>query len=126
MLMDDFSNAQDQRADDSRYMYPDYNQAKMTDSFGGGQKNQGDQSKMTSADEQLHQMLNDNNQWRFGLSEYEFEEFPKRGHTRLDRPVTSQLGLGIERLFEVKSIDCPILWIKIDPDFEFIRSVKIN
>lgn len=56
-------------------------------------------------------MLNDDNQWRFELTEYEIEEFPKR---------------GIKRLFEVKNIESPILWIRIDPDFEYIRSVKVQ
>jgi len=81
------------------------------DLYGGLNKRNQDGSKRTSVDEQLHQMLNDNNQWRFELTDYEIEEFPKR---------------GIKRLFEVKNIESPILWIRIDPDFEYIRSVKVH
>ena len=59
-------------------------------------------------------MLNDNIQWRFELTDYEIEEFPQPQQR------------GIKRLFEVKNIESPILWIRIDPDFEYIRSVKVH
>lgn len=29
-------------------------------------------------------------------------------------------------MFEVKNIDSPILWIRVDPDMEYIRKVKVN
>jgi len=45
------------------------------------------------------------------MTDYEYEEFPER---------------GTKSLFEVKNIDCPILWIRVDPDFEYIRKVKVN
>jgi hypothetical protein len=61
--------------------------------------------------ELLNQLMNDQNQWRFGLTEYEFEEYPER---------------GTKSLFEVKNIDSPILWIRIDPDMEYIRKAKVN
>ena len=80
------------------------------DLYGGSNKQNHDVSKRTSDDEQLHQMLNDNKK-RFELTDYEIEEFPKR---------------EIKRLFEVKNKESSILWIRIDPDFEYIRSVKVH
>jgi len=68
------------------------------------------ESKATAA-EQLQQLMNDNNQWRFGMTDYEFEEFPER---------------GTKSLFEVKNIDCPILWIRVDPEVEYIRKVEVR
>jgi len=44
------------------------------------------------------------------MTDDEFEEYPERG-TRV--------------LFEVKTIDCPILWLRVDPDIETIRRVKV-
>ena len=43
--------------------------------------------------------------------DYEYEEYPER---------------GTRSLFEVKNIDCPILWIRIDPEVEYIRKVKVH
>lgn len=78
--------------------------------FDGTEKKEQALPKQTAA-EQLHQMMNDTNQWRFGMTDYEFEEYPER---------------GTKSLFEVKNIDCPILWIRVDPDVEYIRKVKVN
>ena len=52
-------------------------------------------------------------QCRFGLNCYEAEDY--------DEKVT-------KNLFEVKNIekDCPILWISVDPEFEYLRKVKIS
>lgn len=55
--------------------------------------------------------MNDQNHWRFGLNEYELEEYPER---------------GTKSLFEVKNIDSPILWVRIDPEMEYIRKAKVN
>lgn len=32
---------------------------------------------------------------------------------------------GTKNLFEVKNLDSPVLWIRIDPDMEYIRKVKV-
>jgi hypothetical protein len=45
------------------------------------------------------------------MMDYEYEEYPER---------------GTRSLFEVKNIDCPILWIRIDPEVEYIRKVKVH
>jgi hypothetical protein len=55
-------------------------------------------------------MLNESNQWRFGMTNYELEEYPER---------------GTKTLFDVKNLDCPILWVRVDPDMECLRRVKV-
>lgn len=45
------------------------------------------------------------------MTDDEYEEYPER---------------GTRSLFELKNIDCPILWIRVDPEIETIRRVKIN
>jgi hypothetical protein len=44
------------------------------------------------------------------MFDYEFKEYPER---------------GTKSLFQRKNTDSPILWIRIDPDCEYIRRVKI-
>lgn len=61
--------------------------------------------------EKLQQLLNDNNEWRFGMADYEFEEYPER---------------KTKSLFEVKNGECPILWVRVDPEYEYIREVKVR
>lgn len=67
----------------------------------------------TAEVEKLVQLDNDNNEWRFGMTDYEFEEYP-------------QAERKTKSLFEVKNIECPILWIRVDPEIEYIRKVKIH
>lgn len=51
------------------------------------------------------------NQQRFGLPEYEMEEY-------------SQDCQNIfKNMFEVKELECPILWVRVDPQFEHIRQI---
>ena len=53
--------------------------------------------------------MNDNNQWRFDMSDHEYEEY--------------------DNIYETKNLflknDCPILWIRVDPELETIRRVKV-
>ena len=51
----------------------------------------------------------DNNSWKFGLNDFELEDYP----------------YGTKNLFEVKNLESPILWIRVDPDMEYIRKVKV-
>jgi hypothetical protein len=78
-----------------------------------GQRGPANQSNASirSKAEQYLQQYKDNSQWRFGLFfDYEYEEYPER---------------GTRSLFEKKNSDCPILWIRIDPDGEYIRKIKV-
>ena len=45
------------------------------------------------------------------MTDYELEEYPER---------------KTKSLFEVKNIECPILWIRVDPEIEYIRKVKVH
>lgn len=60
--------------------------------------------------EQLYQIQSDNNQWRLGMTEDEFEEYP---------------DWISNKLFQVNQIECPVLWVRVDPDAETIRRVKV-
>jgi hypothetical protein len=51
----------------------------------------------------------DNSVWKFGMNDFELEDF----------------AIGTKNLFDVKNLESPILWIRVDPDMEFIRKVKI-
>lgn len=53
--------------------------------------------------------LIDNMQWKFGLNDFELEDYP----------------YGTKNLFDVKNLESPVLWIRVDPDMEFIRKVKV-
>ena len=44
------------------------------------------------------------------MTNYEYEEYPER---------------GTKTLFDVKNLDCPILWVRVDPDMECLRRVKV-
>jgi hypothetical protein len=54
--------------------------------------------------------LIDHNQWKFGLNDYELEDYP----------------LETKNIFEVKNLESSVLWIRVDPDMEFIRKVKVQ
>lgn len=56
-----------------------------------------------------HHHIIDNMQWKFGLNDFELEEYP----------------YGTKNLFDVKNLESPVLWIRVDPDMEFIRKVKV-
>jgi hypothetical protein len=34
--------------------------------------------------------------------------------------------MAMRNLFDIKNFESPILWIRVDPDFELIREVKVN
>lgn len=53
--------------------------------------------------------LIDNSSWKFGLNDFELEDYP----------------YGTKNLFDVKNLESPVLWIRVDPDMEFIRKVKV-
>ena len=48
--------------------------------------------------------------WKFGLNDFELSEYP----------------YGTKALFDVKTLDNPVLWIRLDPDMEFIRHVTVK
>ena len=56
-----------------------------------------------------HQHIVDNSSWKFGLNDFELEDYP----------------YGTKNLFEVKNLEQPILWIRVDPDMEYIRKVEV-
>lgn len=58
----------------------------------------------------LHQNIVDSSQWKFGMNEFELDAYP----------------YGTKGLFEVKNLDSPVLWIRVDPDMEFIRKVSVE
>ncbi len=51
----------------------------------------------------------DNSNWKFGMNDFELEEYPHE----------------TKQLFEVKNLESPVLWIRVDPDMEFIRKVEV-
>jgi hypothetical protein len=53
--------------------------------------------------------LVDNNHWKFGMNKYELEGYP----------------LQTESIFDVKNLESSVLWIRVDPDMEYIRKVKV-
>ena len=57
-----------------------------------------------------HHHMVDNSQWKFGLNDFELEDYP----------------YGTKNLFEVKNLESPVLWIRVDPDMEYIRKVKVK
>lgn len=44
------------------------------------------------------------------MNDFELEDYP----------------YGTKNLFDVKNLDSPILWIRVDPDMEYIRKVKVE
>jgi hypothetical protein len=54
--------------------------------------------------------LIDNSQWKFGLNDLELEDYP----------------LETKNIFEVKNLESSVLWIRVDPDMEYIRKVKVK
>jgi hypothetical protein len=55
-----------------------------------------------------HHMI-DHNSWKFGFNDFELGGYP----------------YGTKNLFEVKNLESPVLWIRVDPDMEYIRKVKV-
>lgn len=43
------------------------------------------------------------------MNDFELEEYP----------------FGTKNIFDVKILDSPVLWIRVDPDMEYIRKVKV-
>lgn len=56
------------------------------------------------------QQINDDD--NFGLQDYENEDFPES-------------STKLKALFDVKNLQDPVLWIRVDPEVEFIRKTKI-
>ncbi len=54
--------------------------------------------------------LIDNNQWKFGLNDLELEDYP----------------IETKNIFEVKNLESSVLWIRVDPDMEYIRKVSVK
>ncbi len=52
----------------------------------------------------------DNNQWKFGLNDLELEDYP----------------IETKNIFEVKNLESSVLWIRVDPDMEYIRKVCVK
>lgn len=51
----------------------------------------------------------DNSTWKFGLNDFELQDYP----------------LDTKKYFDVKTLESPVLWIRVDPDMEYIRKVKV-
>lgn len=43
------------------------------------------------------------------MNDFELEEYP----------------FGTKNIFDVKNLESPVLWIRVDPDMEYIRKVKV-
>ena len=52
----------------------------------------------------------DNNQWKFGMNDYELEDYPQE----------------TKNIFDVKNLESSVLWIRVDPDMEYIRKVNVK
>lgn len=52
----------------------------------------------------------DSGQWKFGLNDLELEDYP----------------IETKNIFEVKNLESSVLWIRVDPDMEYIRKVKVK
>ena len=77
----------------------------------GGSKFNKRQQKSTAYRQAAEQaLIDDNNQWRFDLSEHEYEEFDNDHETK--------------NLF--RNNECPILWLRVDTELEMLRRVKVN
>jgi hypothetical protein len=63
-----------------------------------------------SIDNKKGNQLIDNNQWKFGLNDLELEDYP----------------LETKNIFEVKNLESSVLWIRVDPDMEYIRKVQVK
>jgi hypothetical protein len=48
----------------------------------------------------------DSNVWKFAASSSKHEEY-----------------IANKNIFDVKTLECPVLWIRVDPDFKYIRKV---
>ena len=78
---------------------------------GGGSKLTKRQQKSTAFRQAAEQaLIDENNQWRFDLSEHEYEEFDNDHETK--------------NLF--RNNECPILWLRVDTELEMLRRVKVN
>lgn len=52
----------------------------------------------------------DNNQWKFGMNDFELEDYPQE----------------TKNIFDVKNLESSVLWIRVDPDMEYIRKVRVK
>ena len=52
----------------------------------------------------------ENGSWKFGKNQYELEGYP----------------FETKDMFDVKNLESPVLWIRVDPDMEYIRKVKVK
>ena len=53
-----------------------------------------------------HILAADSNVWKFASSHSKHEDYIVNKH-----------------IFDVKSLECPVLWVRVDPDFKYIRKV---
>jgi hypothetical protein len=55
-------------------------------------------------------MVLNNDVWKFEMNEFELEDFP----------------LETKNIFTTRELENnPVLWIRVDPDMEYIRKVKV-
>lgn len=84
-------------------MQDDEEESVAVDSKGNGPINHNQQNDM-----QQHHLI-DTSSWKFGLNDFELSDYP----------------LDTKKYFDVKTLESPVLWIRVDPDMEFIRKVKV-
>jgi hypothetical protein len=59
---------------------------------------------------QAKQMVQNNDVWKFEMNEFELEDFPQE----------------TKNIFTTRELENnPVLWIRVDPDMEYIRQVKV-
>ncbi len=59
---------------------------------------------------QAKQMVLNNDVWKFEMNEFELEDFPQE----------------TKNIFTTRELENnPVLWIRVDPDMEYIRQVKV-
>lgn len=66
-------------------------------------------SKHQNQQNEMQHHLIDTSSWKFGLNDFELSDYP----------------LDTKKYFDVKTLESPVLWIRVDPDMEFIRKVKV-
>lgn len=80
-------------------------------SIGGrdGMHRGGNQAEIDLATSQAAQMMLNQEQQKFEMNEFELEDFPKE----------------TKNIFRKELDNNPVLWIRVDPDMQFIRKVKV-
>jgi len=65
---------------------------------------------MTKSQPQQNQFVFNADTWKFEMNDFELDNFPSE----------------TKKLFQNRELDSnPVLWIRVDPDMEFIRKIRV-